>query len=56
MGYFDHPQRLWWRKLLFQAHLWSGLAVGVIAFLVGLSGSVLVFYRELYASNCQRWS
>ncbi len=33
---------------MFQIHPWTGLAIGVVALLVGLSGSVIVFYRELY--------
>jgi uncharacterized iron-regulated membrane protein len=49
MSFIDKPQRLWWRKLLFQVHLWSGLAVGVIALVVGLTGSIIVFHKEMYA-------
>lgn len=48
MGFVDKPQQLWWRKLLFQVHLWTGLVIGAILLLVGLSGSIIVFYTELY--------
>lgn len=48
MSFVDKPQQLWWRKLLFQVHLWTGLSIGLVVLLVGLSGSVIVFYHELY--------
>lgn len=40
-----HPRRLWLRGILLQVHLWSGLVVGLLATIAGLSGSALV-YRE----------
>jgi uncharacterized iron-regulated membrane protein len=36
-----------WRRALFQIHLWGGLALGVYAVLIGLTGSALVFHEEL---------
>ncbi|HVZ27593.1 MAG TPA: PepSY-associated TM helix domain-containing protein [Rhizomicrobium sp.] len=38
------------RKVLFQVHLWVGLAAGVFFILLGLSGSLLV-YPELFTSS-----
>jgi uncharacterized iron-regulated membrane protein len=34
-------------RALFQIHLWLGLALGVYAVLIGLTGSILVFSREI---------
>jgi len=48
MGFLDKPRSAWWRKLVFQLHLWTGLAIGIVVLLVGLTGSVIVFYHELY--------
>jgi uncharacterized iron-regulated membrane protein len=35
------------RRLWFQVHLWLGLSLGVILSVVGLTGSVLVFWMEI---------
>lgn len=35
------------KRAMFQLHLWGGLALGVYAFLIGLTGSVLVFREEI---------
>jgi uncharacterized iron-regulated membrane protein len=43
------PQRVWLRRALFQVHLWSGLALGVYVVVLSLTGSVLVYRRELVA-------
>ncbi|HET8550757.1 MAG TPA: PepSY-associated TM helix domain-containing protein [Bryobacteraceae bacterium] len=40
-------RRSWFRTVLFQIHLWGGLILGIYAFLIGLTGSVLVFHEEL---------
>jgi uncharacterized iron-regulated membrane protein len=42
------PQKTWVRRALFQAHLWSGIAVGLYIFLISITGSVLVYWNELY--------
>ena len=34
-------------RMIFQVHLWGGLALGIYAFLIGLTGSVLVFREEI---------
>jgi len=36
------------RRILFQVHLWTGLAVGLYVVAICLSGSVLVFRQEFY--------
>jgi uncharacterized iron-regulated membrane protein len=35
------------KRAIFQLHLWGGLALGVYAFLIGITGSVLVFREEI---------
>jgi uncharacterized iron-regulated membrane protein len=47
MSFLDRPQSLWWRKLLFQLHLWVGLGVGLYVFLMGVTGAALVFRDEI---------
>lgn len=37
------------RRAVFQVHLWGGLALGLYALLIGLTGSVLVFHKEIAA-------
>jgi uncharacterized iron-regulated membrane protein len=43
------PQRVWLRRALFQIHLWSGLALGLYIVVLSVTGSVLVYRRELVA-------
>src|SRR3984957_1627586 len=42
------PQNVWLRRVVFQVHLWSGIILGIYVFLVGLSGSAVVFPTALY--------
>ena len=42
------PQSVWLRKAAFQAHLWSGILIGLYVLLVSVTGSVLVFRNELF--------
>ena len=42
------PQKIWLRRALFQIHLWSGIAVGLYIFTISVTGSVLVYWNELY--------
>jgi uncharacterized iron-regulated membrane protein len=44
------PQNLFLRKALFQVHLWSGIGLGLYVVVMSVSGSALVFRRELAAS------
>lgn len=41
------PQSLLLRKALFQIHLWTGIGLGLYVLLMSLTGSALVFRREL---------
>jgi uncharacterized iron-regulated membrane protein len=42
------PQKIWLRRAIFQAHLWSGIALGLYILLISVTGSVLVYRNELY--------
>ena len=42
-----HPQGVWARKALFQVHLWTGVGVGLYIFAISISGSAIVFRREI---------
>jgi uncharacterized iron-regulated membrane protein len=44
---WHHPRKTWLRRALFQIHLWSGIAVGLIATVVGVSGSAIVYKDAL---------
>lgn len=41
------PQTIWWRKALFQIHLWTGVGLGLYILLMSVTGSALTFRREL---------
>jgi uncharacterized iron-regulated membrane protein len=41
------PQSLWLRKALFQVHLWTGIVVGAYILMISVTGSAIVFRREL---------
>ena len=43
---------MWLRRLLFQVHLWLGLAIGLYIFIISLSGSLIVFRREMDRLLC----
>jgi uncharacterized iron-regulated membrane protein len=42
------PQKLWLRRVLFQVHLWSGIAVGLYILMISVTGSVVVYSNEIY--------
>jgi uncharacterized iron-regulated membrane protein len=42
------PQKIWLRRALFQAHLWSGIALGLYILMMSVTGSVLVYSNELF--------
>jgi uncharacterized iron-regulated membrane protein len=44
------PQRLWFRRALFQLHLWTGIAVGLYILVICVTGSILVYRNELYTA------
>jgi uncharacterized iron-regulated membrane protein len=41
------PQSIWARKALFQVHLWTGIGVGLYILAISVTGSAVVFRREL---------
>jgi uncharacterized iron-regulated membrane protein len=47
MGFLDKPRRLWWRKAIFQIHLWVGLVLCLYVLIIGVTGSILVFESEI---------
>ncbi|CAN5558472.1 PepSY-associated TM helix domain-containing protein [soil metagenome] len=46
-GWWRAPQRLWLRRAIFQAHLWLGVILALYSIVIGVSGSVLVFRKEI---------
>jgi uncharacterized iron-regulated membrane protein len=46
------PQALWMRRAIFQVHLWTGLTLGLYVLVVSLSGSAIVFRREMDHALC----
>ena len=46
-GFLRRPHRVWWRKAIFQVHLWTGIALCLYMLVIGVSGSILVFGDEL---------
>ena len=47
MSLLRRPQSTALRRVLFQVHLWTGIAAGFYLFIIGLTGSVVVFRQEL---------
>src|SRR6266852_1547829 len=41
------PQSVWLRRALFQVHLWTGIGLGLYFLLMFVTGSALIFRREL---------
>jgi uncharacterized iron-regulated membrane protein len=46
-GWWRAPQRLWLRRAIFQVHLWLGVILALYSIVIGVSGSVLVFRKEI---------
>ena len=42
------PQSVWFRRVLFQVHLWTGIGVGLYVFMISVTGSAVVFRNEIY--------
>src|SRR5690348_1863325 len=42
-----HPQGVWLRKALFQVHLWTGLILALYVLVMSLTGTILIYRREL---------
>ena len=49
--FLHRPQQLWWRKVMFQIHLWVGIVLALYVVVIGLTGSILVFREELTAAS-----
>jgi uncharacterized iron-regulated membrane protein len=47
MGFWTQPQKTWLRRALFQVHLWAGIAIGLYIVLISVTGSAVVFRRDL---------
>jgi len=45
--WLQHPQGLWFRKALFQVHLWVGVGIAIYVLAISVSGSAIVYQREL---------
>jgi uncharacterized iron-regulated membrane protein len=45
--WLNRPQTVWLRRALFQIHLWTGIGVGLYVLLMSLSGTVLIYRRQL---------
>ena len=41
------PQTVWTRRALFQIHLWTGIGVGLYILMISVTGSAIVFRREI---------
>lgn len=53
-GYWHRPQSVRWRRALFQVHLWTGLALALYVVFISLTGSAIVFRREMDQTLCPR--
>jgi uncharacterized iron-regulated membrane protein len=47
MSFLKQPRQLWWRNALFQIHLWMGIVIGIYFLLIGVTGSLIVYKKEL---------
>lgn len=47
---WKRPQNVWLRRALFQVHLWTGIGLGLYVLLMSVTGSALIFRRELTRS------
>ncbi|MGH9256768.1 MAG: PepSY-associated TM helix domain-containing protein [Vicinamibacterales bacterium] len=48
--WMSRPRTVFFRKACFQVHLWIGIAVGLYVVLLSVTGSALVFRREMDAA------
>ncbi len=46
-GWVQRPQSLWIRKAFFQVHLWVGVGIGLYVLAISISGSAIVYRREI---------
>ena len=45
--WLHRPQRVWLRRALFQIHMWVAITIGLYVVMISVSGSAVVFRREL---------
>ena len=45
--FLKQPQTVWTRRALFQIHLWTGIGVGLYMLMISITGSAIVFRREI---------
>lgn len=50
----QRPQSVGIRKALFQVHLWAGIGIGIYVVAISISGSALVYRRELARSFARK--
>src|ERR1700736_1867785 len=50
----ERPQVLWVRRAFFQVHLWVGIGIGLYVLLISVSGSAVVYRRELMRKYARR--
>ena len=48
------PQELWLRRILFQIHLWTGIAIGLYVVVISISGSAIIYSRDLGRRDARR--
>ena len=51
MGFWKQPQKTWVRRAMFQIHLWTGVAVGLYIVFISITGSIVVFRRDLQVAK-----
>lgn len=52
--FLRQPQGVWARRALFQIHLWTGIGTGLYVLVISVSGSAIVFRREIAKLVWQR--
>jgi uncharacterized iron-regulated membrane protein len=52
--FFHRPKSLFFRRILFQVHLWVGVVTGVYIFVVSVTGAALVFRIDLQRARYPR--
>ena len=51
MGFWKQPKQTVLRRVLFQIHLWTGVAIGLYIVFISITGSAVVFRRDLNQSK-----
>ncbi|MFN9432353.1 MAG: PepSY-associated TM helix domain-containing protein [Acidobacteriota bacterium] len=51
MSFWSAPRKVLWRKALFQIHLWLGVLLGLYFVVVALTGSIIVYKKEIERSQ-----